>query len=202
MSFSRGPWTRVIGAVGIGLASLLAAATSVAAASPGDLDPSFGGDGLRWVDFSGREDDSQAVFRDSRGRLTLVGRSHAPLPKRDSRFVATRLLPDGRVDRSYGSKGRVIIDPTTQEDYLAAAARATDGSIVMLGTRWGSPRPHGNLRLGYVLVRITAGGHIDRSFGTRGVVIGSFSGTARYQDAVDVLVLEARGVRDASGDHA
>jgi uncharacterized delta-60 repeat protein len=144
---------------------------------------------LRWVDISGRQDGAHAVFRDSRGRLTLVGRTDAPLPKRDSRFAAMRLLPDGRVDRSYGSNGRVVIDPTSQEDYLEAVARAPDGSVVMLGSRWGSPRPGGNPRLGYVLVRITPGGHVDRSFGSRGVVTGSFSSTAKNQDAVDVLVL-------------
>jgi hypothetical protein len=59
----------------------------------------------------------------------------------------------------------------------------------MLGSRWSAPRSHGNLRLGYVLVRVTPGGHLDRSFGTRGIVTGSLSSSAKYQDALDVLVL-------------
>lgn len=186
-STGRG-WHRAIGIVFIGLVALVAAPT-VAAAAPGDLDPSFSGDGIRWLDL-GRQEGAIAVFRDSRGRLTLVGSSDSPYREPQVyRFAATRLLPDGHVDQSYGTNGRAIVDPTSQQDVVQAASKAPDGSVVILGSRQTAPGPGGSRDLGYVMARITPGGRLDRSFGTRGVVTGVFSSTARYQGALDVLVL-------------
>lgn len=168
---------------------LVAAAPPVAAASPGSLDPTFSGDGIRWLDL-GRQEGVIALFRDSRGRLTLVGDSDSPYREPQVyRLSATRLLWDGHVDQSYGTRGRTIVDPTSQQDIVEAAARGPDSSVVILGSRQTAPGPGGSRDLGYVMVRLTPGGHVDRSFGSRGVVTGSFSGSAKYQSALDIIVL-------------
>ena len=77
------------------LAALLAPALAQAA-KPGDLDPSFGGDGKVTTNF-GHYNAAYAAAIDSHGRVIAVG----------SDFDLARYRRDGELDRSFSGDGRV-----------------------------------------------------------------------------------------------
>lgn len=159
-------------------ASLLAlAATPGTAAEPGQLDRSFSRDGVRYLDF-GRYDSATAIFGTASGRLVLAGDTNR-FPAGLHRLAITRLEPDGRLDRSFGKDGRVLLNPTSRDDPAIAWARDPDGRIVVLGTFDDSTSE-------YYLMRFCANGSIDRSFGVDGIVTGRLGGD--FSLVNDILV--------------
>jgi uncharacterized delta-60 repeat protein len=101
----------------------------------GKLDRSFGNDGIATATYPGlRASDASpsSAAIDSRGRIVLAGDFNG--------FGFTRLKPGGRVDRSFGRKGRVTIhDPHLNSARSVAIDRR--GRIVGVGyQRSGSPR--------------------------------------------------------------
>ena len=114
------------------LALLVLAAPAQAA--PGDLDPSFSGDGF----------DTQNVFNDDCGRdvaiqpdgkIVVVGSCPGGVP---TTFSVLRYLADGNPDQDFGIDGTVNVSfdaPGSPTDERAAAvAVQPDGKIVVAGT--------------------------------------------------------------------
>jgi uncharacterized delta-60 repeat protein len=79
-------------------------------------------------------------------------------------FVFARYLPDGKLDRSFGSGGITRIQLTTGQHFLGQIAVQTDGKIVANGYVSENPTLLG-------LVRLDADGSLDPTFGDGGVVI-------------------------------
>ena len=77
-----------------------------------------------------------------------------------SDFALFRSLPDGRLDRSFGSNGRVLTDLGSNDEFRALALQG-DGSIVAAGMSG----------TGIGLVRYTPQGRPDPTFGARGKVL-------------------------------
>ena len=113
------------------LLSLIVAAP--AAAAPGDLDPSFSGDGF----------DTQNVFNDDcardaavqpDGKVIVVGSCDGGVP---TTFSVLRYMPDGNPDQGFGTDGTVNVsfDGTMQpsDERAAAVAVQPDGKIVVAG---------------------------------------------------------------------
>ncbi|HEX8913572.1 MAG TPA: hypothetical protein VF796_14530, partial [Humisphaera sp.] len=76
--------------------------------------------------------------------------------------VVYRFNPDGTPDATFGGGDGVVESPMDS----ATVALAPDGKLVMAGyatTATGAP--------GYAVTRLTAGGTVDRSFGTNGVAV-------------------------------
>lgn len=176
----------------------LALTTSAFAGESGDLDPSFSGDGVASVDF-GRKDGASAVFRDARGRIVLAGGSNHVDGKTGFVVALSRLLPDGKLDRSYGDDGRTIVDPSSVNDLFMGAARGPGGKVVILAAR-GTDYP----RDGYTLSRVKPDGRLDRTFGTSGIVKGSWGAdqSSWRNDTVVVLPDSRVLVLGQSGDRA
>jgi uncharacterized delta-60 repeat protein len=103
---------------------LLLALSGFARAAPGDLDPSFGGDGMRTFGaLSG--DDAQAVLVQPDGKLVLAGYGGGNL-------AVARLNRDGSSDVSFGDGGMSGTD-FGGNDSGHAAALQPDGKIVVAG---------------------------------------------------------------------
>lgn len=136
-------------AVGIGLL----AATAAYARSAGDLDRSFGQHGLRIVRNANDPSDAVAIGRN--GRIVVAGGT-----------TLARLLPDGRLDRSFADGG--IARGGTHGYFSVAVSRK--GGIFVAGVycTGGSDK-----RCGFAVSHLKRDGEIDQSFGK--------DGTARVQ---------------------
>jgi uncharacterized delta-60 repeat protein len=121
------------------------------------------------------------------GRILLAGEA-------DGNVALARLLPDGRLDPSFGVGGRVVT-PANPTGASGATARATalalaaDGSVVVAGP-WGTPDPNGISPLEtYQVLRYTPDGVLDSAFGAGGRVTGRFE----ESDGVVALALDRAG---------
>jgi uncharacterized delta-60 repeat protein len=113
---------RGLGAAGV--VTLALPAGAAAAATGGDLDPSFGGDGKVILPFNGHP---EATLVQPDGKIVLVG----SYPGSD--FTVRRLNPDGSLDNSFDGDGTAVAD-LGADDQAHAAALQPDGGIVVAGT--------------------------------------------------------------------
>jgi uncharacterized delta-60 repeat protein len=107
-------------------------------------------------------------------------------------FVLARYTPAGRLDRSFGSSGKVVTDVGGRRhrnvrEVLGAKAIAlqADGRIILAGTG----RRH------FALARYTRNGRLDASFGRRGVVVTRVG----REDAAEAVAVQADGRIVAAG---
>jgi len=121
--------------------------------SNGSLDKSFGSGG-KVVTYFGQMSgaDDLAIQRD--GKIVVAGAETDPSP----RFVLARYTPGGRLDPTFGSRGKIL------SRFGGAFAIERDGKIITVGSAAGAS---GNSPM-CVLVRYTANGILDTSFGPQG----------------------------------
>jgi uncharacterized delta-60 repeat protein len=98
----------------------------VASAAPGDLDPSFDGDGKKTLSYGG-EDNANATLVQPDGRILVVGGGSA-----GDDFLVTRLKRDGSPDTSFDGDGTASANFGDYDSALAAALQP-DGKIVVAG---------------------------------------------------------------------
>jgi uncharacterized delta-60 repeat protein len=147
--------------------------------SGGRLDRSFGGDGLRRINITPGHDLAQALLVQPDGKILLAGAASCA-PDCYNHFLAVRLLPDGRRDRSFGAGGVVKVDfPYSLNEAAWSAALDSRGRIVLAG----------GLQLSghdMAVVRLLPGGRLDRRFGDDGLAVVEDTGIAVTAYAVDV----------------
>src|SRR5207249_1412839 len=101
-------------------------------AAPGDLDSTFDSDGRVTTDFAGNSDVPFALAIQADGKLVVAGRAFTgTLTKND--FALARYNPDGSLDSTFGSGGRVTTDFTNTSDEVFALFIQTDGKLVVAG---------------------------------------------------------------------
>ena len=169
---------------------LLASLSAIA--GDGQLDAGFAGNGKAIVSFSASgnpvDASANAIVIQPDGKIVLAGLvDHNSL---SSAF--SRLDPDGALDTTFGDGGRVgglFVKEAGADDSAQAIALQPDGKIVAFGFLSTS---------GYV-VRLTASGQKDASFGDAGVVIypSSGLGTAKF----DTGAITSTGHILASGSY-
>ncbi|MEO8734117.1 MAG: hypothetical protein ABI373_07285, partial [Flavobacteriales bacterium] len=144
------------------LIALLTTSVTVLA-QPGSLDLNFDGDGIVYTptsDYGGGR--SVAVQTD--GRIVVV----ALLPDLNSGTSAMQILrymPDGSMDNSFGTFGRVTVTSNSSGLEPIGLALQNDGEIVVAHDIGGH----------MAVLRFTSNGDPDNSFGGTGVVSTSFS---------------------------
>jgi uncharacterized delta-60 repeat protein len=150
-------------------AALFALAGAVLAGS-GDLDPSFGLGGRVLTDFNLSTDIAYAVAVQADGKLVVVGTTYTNNDYSNEDFALARYNPDGSLDASFGSNGRV----TTDFPGLAAVASSVlvqpDGKILVAGGAFPLFTSLGN----FELVRYNPDGSLDAGFGSGGIVTTLF----------------------------
>jgi uncharacterized delta-60 repeat protein len=157
----------------------------------GQLDSSFGTGGRAILGFGTNQVASaQAATLQPDGSVVIAGGVSTPsagtfiLPPGDMAVV--RLTAAGQPDPSFGSgTGEVRVSFPTNGLDIAGATRVAvgpDGSVVLAGTTATSvqqsslnPRVY-NYTFADVLVKLTAGGQLDASFGTGGRLMLPFNG--------------------------
>lgn len=121
----------------------------------GHLDRSFGHRGTTVVRF-GKGAGANALAVDGEGRAVVVGWAAG-------RAVATRLLPDGRLDHNFGRGGRVNLLGTDTNVTTVAVV----GDEIVAGCR----QETATGTSGSILVRLDGRGRRVRGFGRDGVVV-------------------------------
>lgn len=160
----------------------------------GTLDPTFGGGGAVLTDFGGI-DEANAVALQLDGKIVVAGSTtEAGIPKY---FALARYEPGGQLDLSFGYGGQFVFDGFLSDTNLGGAtgvALQRDGNIVVVGPVRRDP--------GYVnrnsfgLLRLTAGGAPDTTFGNGGHVTTAFGEAG---DGALAVAIQADGKIVAAG---
>jgi uncharacterized delta-60 repeat protein len=103
----------------------------------GTLDPTFGGgDGKATVDFTPYADSASHLLLQSDGKILIAGRTTLDAPESGpthTDFALARLTPDGALDTTFGTDGRVRTDFGDPDESVVDAALLTDGQILAVG---------------------------------------------------------------------
>jgi uncharacterized delta-60 repeat protein len=163
----------------------------------GDLDPSFGSNGIVLVDFDNLDDASYSVIVQPDGKIVLGGTS---IDGNLRNMSLCRLNTDGTFDATFSGDGRLIISPITNPENGERVFLAGD-RIIIVGYNEANYLPYN-----FALHKFTPTGGNDNTFGNGGEVETDFSGN-NSQDAVycGVLVgdkIIVAGAADQTGTNA
>lgn len=148
--------------------------------SNGTLDATFGTGGKVYVDFFANHDVANAVLIQPDGAIVAIG--HAATAAGLNDFAVARLTPAGALDSTFDGDGRVSVNVAGAIDLAVAGALRADGAIVIAGevaADNSDPTDTG-------LVRLTANGALDTSFGGDGIVQIAYAGDV--DEAADVAI--------------
>ena len=166
--------------------ALVLATAPMARAASGDLDPTFGGDGVVRTDLTRAEDDGFAVAIQPDGKIVVAGVKGLGGP--NPRFAIVRYETDGALDTSFGGgDGKVAIDFTPGADFPYAVRIQANGEIVVAGTA-DYFRADKNSR--FALARLTPAGSLDPTFGGDGTVITNVTPSS---DVANGMALQPNG---------
>jgi uncharacterized delta-60 repeat protein len=144
----------------------------------GSLDPTFGGDGLVFIDFVGRSNAAFGVAIQQDGKIVAVG--DVQVTASVQRFAVARFDRDGTLDSTFGGNGKVTTAFTGGEDGARDVAIQADGRIVVVGTS----------DLGeFAVARYDVDGMLDPTFDGDGRVTTAF--TATGFDAANGVAIDA-----------
>jgi uncharacterized delta-60 repeat protein len=130
----------------------------------GHLDRSFGGHGVRVLDF-GRLSVANAVAVLGSGKIVLAGSQRGNL--QTASVLAARLTKSGRRDRSFSRDGLLVRNYAQSSGYSAAfdVAAARRGTVILAGAATSASQGSTAIAL-----RLRRNGAPDRSFGRNGLV--------------------------------
>src|SRR5919106_1268573 len=171
----------------VGAVALVLAIANPAAAPPGDLDPTFDGDGKVTTDFPGFSDQAHGMAIQADGKIVAAGFSG---PSANRNFALARYNTDGSLDTTFDGDGKVTTDFAGSIDAALGVAIQADGKIVAGGRAVVS----GNQD--FALVRYNADGSLDTTFDGDGKVTTDFAGAS---DQASGVAIQANGKIVAAG---
>jgi uncharacterized delta-60 repeat protein len=159
-------------AVALFAVALAVVLTQSAGAAPGDLDPSFGGDGRVALPAAGAFV-PRAVAIDRHGRIVIAGYLCEPRPggdgtclsEGDSSFRLARLTPDGGLDPEFGVNGFVTTPLGDGRSQALDVVVDAKGRLVAAGVARRGGRDV------FALARYLPDGSLDQSFGAGGTAL-------------------------------
>ncbi len=153
----------------------------------GSLDTSFGTGGKVTTAISPGSDAASALALQPDGKLIVAGSDSS----RD--FALARYNPNGSLDTSFGTGGKVTTPIGSGDDQARDIALQADGKLVAVGY---SSDEGGAFTMDFALVRYAADGSLDTSFGGTGKVRTNLG--PAYDDAF-ALVLQPDSKLVAAG---
>src|SRR5262249_38737436 len=139
----------------------------------GGLDSAFGGDGIVTTSIGTVPDWGQAVAVRPHRRLVMAG--HTALEDFTIAFALAQYTAAGDLDPAFGTSGTVLFDPSVGTDLASDVLLQADGGAVVAGS------VNGKL----ALVRFTAAGTPDTTFGASAVAYGPQGGATAVVDQPD-----------------
>lgn len=161
-------------------------------ATPGDLDPTFDGDGLAMTNIGQMSASGLGVVVQPDGKIVTAGNvalGDLGGTERDDFFVVARYNGDGSPDTSFNENGTFIKNITSSFDGAIAIALQPDGKIVAAGNVGWYPGD-------FALMRLDAAGHLDQSFGNGGLVTATLTNSA---DTFFAVAIQSDGKIVATG---
>jgi uncharacterized delta-60 repeat protein len=126
----------------------------------GDLDASFDGEsdgnGIVLTAVGNSHDEAYGIALQPNGLIVVVGQTYDGVR---SDFAIARFLPDGRLDRSFGTDGRQTIRAGTGNSLARSVALQPDGQIVAAGIAMNG------VSFDAAVVRLMPDGSPDETFG-------------------------------------
>jgi len=153
----------------------------------GSLDTSFDGDGKVTTDFLGFSDHAEAIAVQPDGKIIVAGSTSISI-QGGERFALVRYNPNGSLDTTFGTGGKLTTGLTGADDSGAFdIALQPDGKIIVVG--YVQNNSGGGSA---ALARYNENGSLDTSFGTNGTgqiiaSVGVGGGSA------EAIVLQADG---------
>jgi uncharacterized delta-60 repeat protein len=139
-------------------------------AADGDLDPTFGNDGVVITDISINNVDQDnglyAIRAQPDGKLIAVG---FVVGNSNHNFAVARYNADGSLDSTFGDGGIAITDFFGDQDFALGVAIQNDGKIVAVGYAY-----HSSASFDFALARYNSDGSLDSNFGSGGKVTTDF----------------------------
>jgi len=154
----------------------------------GLLDKSFGSRGKVTTDFVGDGDQANALVVQADGKLVAAGYAFTGGGSNPN-FALARYHPDGTLDASFGTAGKVTTDFVASFDQANALVVQPDGKLVAAGITLSGTGSD------FALARYQPDGTLDASFGTAGKVTTDFGGG----DQANALVVQPDGKLVAAG---
>jgi uncharacterized delta-60 repeat protein len=152
--------------------------------STGKLEPAFGTGGIVTTDFGGDDIAHAAIIQGS--KLVVAGTTTT---NAGSDFAVARYNANGTLDPTFGNGGKVVTDVIGDSD-SAYALLAQGNKVVVAGYTLSAGL------IDFALVRYTANGTPDYTFGTNGRVVTDFAGNV---DEAFGLVAGPNGTVVAAG---
>ena len=144
----------------------------------GNLDTSFGGDGIVSTNFGAASNDYGYHVAYHDGKLIVAGQVA-------NNFGVARYNADGTLDSSFGGDGLVTTDLAGSTDYVEGLLVQQDGKVVVGGYGF-----NGTNSADFALVRYNVDGSVDESFGDQdGIVLTNING----YDRVTSMTTDAEG---------
>ena len=186
-----GYWARVPLVFSVAFLLLSPQMSYVAEAASGDLDPSFGMGGVVRTDFFGLTDEVRAIAIQADNKVVAVGAVITPTS--GASFGLARYDPNGSLDLTFGSGGKVTTDLGGTQEAAEDVAIQPDGKIVVAGH---TGAPYSSDSSDFVVARYIPNGGLDPTFGVGGVVRTHFAG---FSDAALAIALQPDGKIVAAG---
>lgn len=134
----------------------------------GTLDTSFGNGGKVLTDFQNSDDEAFGIVIQPDGKIVLAG--YTADSNFDLDFAMVRYHPNGSLDHSFGTGGKVITDFFSSDDQGFALLRQSDGKLIVGGTII-NPK---SFESEFALARYNTDGTPDSTFGTAGKTTTEF----------------------------
>ncbi len=158
----------------------------------GTLDSTFDSDGTALVSFGGGFAIARSVIVQPDNRVVVAGSTNGGVAPLD--FALARLNPDGALDPTFGTGGKVTTDFNNASDNALAVALQSNGKIVVAGVA--SPARDSGGSPDFALARYNTNGTLDGTFGTNGKALTDFD---TRLDAVNAVALQSDGRIIAAG---
>jgi uncharacterized delta-60 repeat protein len=134
---------------------MVVAVAGPASAAPGDLDPTFSGDGQAATAFSHGSAAATSVAVQRDGKIVVAGYVRLSGGHLNDRWALARYKPGGALDQASGTNGLVVTDWTKDDDEAWGVVVLGNGRIVAGGYAGGK----------FAADRYTSSGHLDPTFG-------------------------------------
>jgi uncharacterized delta-60 repeat protein len=147
----------------------------------GELDSSFGGDGIVISDLGGPNDEGNCIRLQPDGKIVVAGYSGDSV---DQDFAVARYHTDGSLDSTFGLSGRRIVSLDSGKDIAFTMAIQADAKILAAGiTDNGTNKD-------FAVIRLDSTGALDGSFDTDGIQTAAFGA---FDDLCQTMALQADG---------
>ncbi len=134
----------------------------------GNLDPSFGVNGLVTTDFNGHSDYVNSIAIQSDGKIIAAGVS---LNGANGDFALARYDTTGALDNTFGINGKMTTDFINDNEGAQSVAIKPNGKIVLTGYN------RNNNYYDFQTAQYNSNGTLDSSFGSNGGVMTDVLGT-------------------------